>query len=161
VKKPVWNWVQCEKRSCRKWRRLPLQLQPKSLPDKWVCNLNSWDARFASCQADEEIEEEVEAEDALAAAAASCATAPHGPGRRANGKLSFRELIFNAEGKLRPPFSERSTVASIFSIGNKLENGKIRDLAAYADSPVYFDAPTLLPTTKEKAEPRTTERCLL
>ena len=59
-------------------------------------------------------------------------------------KLSFREIIFNAEGKYRPPFSERSAVSSIFAVGTTTVNGRTRDVAAYEDSPVYVDAHAFL-----------------
>lgn len=128
--KPVWNWVQCERRSCRKWRRLPADISPESLPDRWICSMNTWDERFASCAADEEDVDEVEDE--------ALPEVPPLPSRHSgSGKLSFRELIFTAEGKLRPPFSERSSVTSIFSIGTRLINGKVHDIEAYADSEYY------------------------
>lgn len=128
--KPVWNWVQCERRSCRKWRRLPADISPESLPDRWICSMNTWDERFASCAADEEDVDEVEDE-------AVPEVPPLVNRHSGSGKLSFRELIFNAEGKLRPPFSERSSVTSIFSIGTRLINGKLHDIEAYADSEFY------------------------
>ncbi|KAJ8604689.1 hypothetical protein CTAYLR_006545 [Chrysophaeum taylorii] len=135
--KPVWNWVQCERRTCRKWRRLPQDVAPESLPDRWVCSMNTWDTRFASCAADEEDVDEVEDEPLPAVLPLPSTNRASGG---AGGKLSFRELIFNAEGKLRPPFSERSSVTSIFSVGTRLVNGKLHDIEAYADSPLYDPA---------------------
>ena len=119
--KPVWNWVQCERAACRKWRRLPLSLKPEALPDAWVCSMNTWDQRFASCEAAQEDEDAID-------------------DGQSEKKLSFREIIFNAEGKYRPPFSERSAVSSIFAVGTTTVNGRTRDVAAYEDSPVYVDA---------------------
>ena len=58
--KPVWNWVQCERAACRKWRRLPLSLKPEALPDAWVCSMNTWDQRFASCEAAQEDEDAID-----------------------------------------------------------------------------------------------------
>jgi len=112
-----------------------MRVSPESLPDAWVCGMNTWDTRFASCAADEEDAEDVEAEDDR--------PMPVGSGRPAN-KLSFRELIFNAEGKMRPPFSERSTVTSIFAVGTTVTNGRLRDVEAYAGSDMYYDAHHLL-----------------
>lgn len=34
------NWVQCD--CCQKWRLLPYGLQPKQLPDKWLCSMQTW-----------------------------------------------------------------------------------------------------------------------
>ena len=123
--RPVWNWVQCERAACRKWRRLPLSLKPEALPDAWVCSMNTWDQRFASCEAAQEDEDAID-------------------DGQSEKKLSFREIIFNAEGKYRPPFSERSAVSSIFAVGTTTVNGRTRDVAAYEDSPVYVDAHAFL-----------------
>lgn len=43
------SWVQCD--SCRKWRRVAWHVDAASLPDNWVCTLNSWDIDNASCDA--------------------------------------------------------------------------------------------------------------
>jgi len=43
------EWVQCE--SCKKWRKLPLSISASSLPDTWVCAMNTWNAAMASCSA--------------------------------------------------------------------------------------------------------------
>lgn len=41
------SWVQCE--SCRKWRRVPWNVDPEKLPELWECSLNYWDLDKASC----------------------------------------------------------------------------------------------------------------
>lgn len=49
------DWVQCD--SCTKWRKLPSRkdpLHPGTLPDKWICSMNSWAPVQASCSAAEE-----------------------------------------------------------------------------------------------------------
>ena len=48
----VQQWVGCE--SCEKWRKLPANVSPEDLPDKWYCNMNTWDVHLANCDADEE-----------------------------------------------------------------------------------------------------------
>lgn len=45
-KKEVRHWVQCERRGCKKWRRLPLGMTPEDLPDKWYCEMNTWDPEY-------------------------------------------------------------------------------------------------------------------
>ena len=112
-----------------------MSMDPDSLPDTWTCNMNHWDQRFASCAAEEEDADDVEADDDRPMAV--------GAAGRPGNKLSFRELIFNAEGKFRPPFSERSTVTSIFAIGTTVTNGKVRDVEAYHESSLYRDAHAL------------------
>ncbi|OII78171.1 CW-type zinc finger family protein [Cryptosporidium andersoni] len=47
------NWAQCE--ICKKWRRLPLGMNPDTLPDEWVCSMNTWDLSYNSCEALEEV----------------------------------------------------------------------------------------------------------
>ncbi|KAL7069072.1 CW-type Zinc Finger family protein [Cryptosporidium serpentis] len=47
------NWAQCE--ICKKWRRLPLGMNPDTLPDEWVCSMNTWDISYNSCEALEEV----------------------------------------------------------------------------------------------------------
>lgn len=49
------EWVQCS--TCGKWRKLPASISAESLPDEWNCTDNTWDAQFATCDADEESED--------------------------------------------------------------------------------------------------------
>ena len=41
------DWVQCE--ACHKWRRVAWHVDMSSLPDEWVCSMNSWEPTDASC----------------------------------------------------------------------------------------------------------------
>ena len=43
------DWVQCERESCRKWRRVAWNVDMDSLPDVWYCEMNSWSLESASC----------------------------------------------------------------------------------------------------------------
>jgi len=49
------EWVECTK--CGKWRKLPASIAAASLPDEWYCTNNTWDVRFATCDAIEESED--------------------------------------------------------------------------------------------------------
>lgn len=49
------EWVQCDR--CKKWRKLPPNVNSSSLPDQWFCEMNTWAPRFASCSAPQEEEE--------------------------------------------------------------------------------------------------------
>ncbi|XP_067903098.1 MORC family CW-type zinc finger protein 3-like [Heterodontus francisci] len=51
---PDQAWVQCE--TCMKWRKLPPEVDPESLPENWYCNMNP-DAKFRDCSIPEEPEE--------------------------------------------------------------------------------------------------------
>lgn len=44
--------------SCEKWRKLPARISPGELPDEWHCSMNTWDTRFATCEAEEEERDE-------------------------------------------------------------------------------------------------------
>ncbi|XP_059507418.1 MORC family CW-type zinc finger protein 3-like isoform X3 [Stegostoma tigrinum] len=51
---PDQAWVQCE--TCMKWRKLPPEIDPESLPENWYCNMNP-DPKFRSCSIPEEPEQ--------------------------------------------------------------------------------------------------------
>ncbi|XP_032886489.1 MORC family CW-type zinc finger protein 4-like isoform X2 [Amblyraja radiata] len=51
---PDQAWVQCE--TCMKWRKLPPDVDPESLPENWYCNMNP-DPKFRDCSIPEEPEE--------------------------------------------------------------------------------------------------------
>lgn len=99
------EWVQCE--NCEKWRRLPLAISAKDLPDKWYCSMNTWDPRSASCavQEDYKKEEEKPKENILSGTG--------GGGASSGGsRLSYRNLIRQPTRTI----SERMRAAdSIFS----------------------------------------------
>ena len=46
------NWVQCDQ--CKKWRIIPNHIKISSLPERWYCNLNIYDAKRNSCDAPEQ-----------------------------------------------------------------------------------------------------------
>lgn len=48
------QWVQCDNKSCGKWRRLPASVSMDDLPSTWYCYMNHWRLDLASCDAPEE-----------------------------------------------------------------------------------------------------------
>lgn len=46
-------WVQCD--SCHKWRSLHPRISSKDLPEIWLCEMNTWDIEFASCNQTETV----------------------------------------------------------------------------------------------------------
>jgi hypothetical protein len=46
------QWAQCSK--CEKWRTLPPDVKPETLPDMWTCEMNMWDPIRSSCKIEEE-----------------------------------------------------------------------------------------------------------
>ena len=53
-------WVQCN--ACEKWRSLPSNVDPSSLPDIWNCSLNTYDPLRMTCAAPEESYKQLEEE---------------------------------------------------------------------------------------------------
>ena len=35
------TWIQCSKIDCLKWRKLPNNVEPYTIPERWVCAMNS------------------------------------------------------------------------------------------------------------------------
>ena len=141
--KEVCEWVQCDKESCGRWRRLPPNIDPNTLPEKWVCAMNWWDSLYASCAAPEERDDAkddskagggktVSGKKQLGQSGGSSSSAEGGAGsnaasssggllgRRQGGhghgqhRLGYRDILFHPDGKLRPPFSEKSSASSLF-----------------------------------------------
>ncbi|KAH9126133.1 hypothetical protein LEN26_009413, partial [Aphanomyces euteiches] len=52
------KWVQCENKSCGKWRVVPPHIDIASLPLKWYCSLNTWAPSLATCSAENPVEVE-------------------------------------------------------------------------------------------------------
>jgi hypothetical protein len=50
-------WVQCER--CEKWRHLPSTVNVDNLPEHWFCELNIYDTKHNSCEAQEQTPKEV------------------------------------------------------------------------------------------------------
>ncbi|RHY39527.1 hypothetical protein DYB30_008982 [Aphanomyces astaci] len=46
------EWVQCESKTCGKWRVVPPSIDIASLPIKWYCSLNTWAPSLATCAAE-------------------------------------------------------------------------------------------------------------
>ncbi|KAL3849783.1 hypothetical protein ACJIZ3_011665 [Penstemon smallii] len=53
IQKDKEDWVLCEK--CTKWRLLPLDIDPESLPKKWVCRMLSWLPGMNRCNIPEDV----------------------------------------------------------------------------------------------------------
>lgn len=52
VVKVEYQWVQCD--SCHSWRKVPPSINTDSLPERWYCEMNTWDRKRATCSAAEE-----------------------------------------------------------------------------------------------------------
>lgn len=48
------SWIQCE--DCRKWRRVPWNIDAEALPDMWYCQDNTWDEPSkTNCDAEQDV----------------------------------------------------------------------------------------------------------
>lgn len=100
------QWVQCERKSCKKWRKVPEHIDMDTFPEKWYCEMNSWNPQSASCAFPEDSDSENE------------------PARKeflkvGQKKSSYRNIIFGADGKVKAWFSEKNKHGyGIFSHNN-------------------------------------------
>ena len=46
------EWACCD--ACGKWRKLPGNVDPETLPEQWFCSMNEWDSAHADCSVPEE-----------------------------------------------------------------------------------------------------------
>ena len=49
------NWVQCERKDCMKWRKIPSEVNMGALPNPWYCSNNHWDPERNDCSKAEEV----------------------------------------------------------------------------------------------------------
>ncbi len=96
------QWVQCDRKGCRKWRVVPADFDMESLPEKWFCEMNTWNPDRASCDVPDDSEEE-------AAAKPNVRTSLILGNNKGPGTLSYRRIIFGTDGKVRPPYADTNT----------------------------------------------------
>eukprot|EP01038_Epipyxis_sp_PR26KG_P006089 gene6089-8391_t len=110
VKKVV-QWVQCERKNCKKWRKIPASVDLSQLPEKWFCEMNRWDSDFASCDVPEQSDSEDDKNANSDTRSQLILANSKGP-----GTLSYRRIIFGNDGKVRSCFSDKNrTGYGIFS----------------------------------------------
>jgi hypothetical protein len=97
------NWVQCERRNCKKWRKVPGSIDIDSLPEKWFCEMNTWDLDAASCDAPEASDSENEQPNAAASRQQLILANSKGA-----NTLSYRRIIFGTDGRIRVCFSDKN-----------------------------------------------------
>eukprot|EP00981_Chlorochromonas_danica_P005712 scaffold1172_cov180-Ochromonas_danica.AAC.39 len=99
------NWVRCEHKNCKKWRKVPPHVDMSTLPEKWYCEYNTWDLDSANCDAPEDSDSEAEG-------------GAGGGSKQNNGlvmvnskgamQLSYRRIIYGNDGKVRTCFSDKN-----------------------------------------------------
>ena len=100
--KKVIQWVQCERKTCKKWRKVPGHVNMSSLPEMWYCEMNQWDPDRASCDVPDDSDDEA---DAMKQNINAQLIAGNSKGPSA---LSYRRIIFGTDGKVRPVYSEKN-----------------------------------------------------
>ena len=114
--KRVTQWVQCEKRNCKKWRKLPGHVDMKQLPEKWFCEMNKWDPERANCDVSEDSDTDVETN--VQGDRSQILINVKGP-----GTLSYRRIIFGPDGKVRAAYNEKSKNGyGVFSFADSHKN---------------------------------------
>jgi hypothetical protein len=102
VTKKITQWVQCERRNCKKWRKIPGNIDLNTLPEKWFCEMNKWDPDRASCDQAEETDSDSE-QKAHSGRSQLILANSKGP-----GQLSYRRIIFGLDGRIRAGYSEKN-----------------------------------------------------
>lgn len=101
--KTVTQWVQCEKKNCKKWRKVPAHINMAKFPEKWFCEMNYWQTEVASCDAPETSDTEDNK---------NSSTNPRSSLIQSNSKgvnaLSYRRMIFGPDGKIRTWYNEKN-----------------------------------------------------
>ena len=105
IKKKVTQWVQCERKNCKKWRKVPPQINMDSLPEKWYCEMNTWDLDRATCDFNEDTDSDTENPTGVVENTRNQLILANSKGP---GSLSYRRIIFGADGRLRPVYSEKA-----------------------------------------------------
>ena len=145
------EWVQCEK--CEKWRRLPLRISAKDLPDIWFCSMNTWDINLAICTAVEDRHESntssrdssnktnnaVATRNANAQQYSEQSQIPTTFG--SSSKLSYRNLIFGSGRRRQKNISERICAQESLFSSHKEEDADVSlpPTVMYANSNVFFN----------------------
>lgn len=99
------SWVQCERKNCKKWRKVPAHINIDSLPEKWFCEMNTWDYDLASCDAPEASDSDGDLQSNAAAIARTQLILANSKGA---GTLSYRRIMFGTDGRIRVVFSDKN-----------------------------------------------------
>lgn len=128
--KKITPWVQCDRKNCKKWRKVPATVNTADLPDKWFCELNTWDSERANCDAPEESDSENEGAQSIRPLIVV--------NPKSQGALSYRRIIFGADGRVKPIYSEKSKSGhGIFSYTEKISTSNKFQSSDSANNDVY------------------------
>ncbi|KAG6417841.1 hypothetical protein SASPL_120036 [Salvia splendens] len=135
------DWVLCDK--CKKWRLLPLDTNPKNLPEKWLCRMLSWLPGMNRCIIPEE--ETTNALRALYHPVASVPVPPpEGQGIRPNNAIMASVGITSADSR---PLAQEHLDAAVPTAPN---SGKKKHGSAVAANSVDIDGSTNSSNSRKK-----------
>jgi hypothetical protein len=103
--KKVTQWVQCDRKSCGKWRKVPAHVDSAALSDNhWYCEHNHWDVpERRSCEAAEDSDESEAGAGQTDTRTQLILANSKGP-----SQLSYRRIIFGPDGRIKPQYAEKS-----------------------------------------------------
>jgi hypothetical protein len=102
------KWVQCERKNCKKWRKVPAYIDMDTFPEKWFCEMNFWSPERASC----DVTEDHDSEDELKKKEARNNRNLLLGNNKGGAQLSYRRIIYGTDAKVRPHFSEKSKLGN-------------------------------------------------
>lgn len=151
------HWVQCEKKNCKKWRKVPAHINLDSFPEKWFCSMNTWDPDSASC----DIPEDSDSDNEKGGSGNTRAQLVWLNSKGA-ATLSYRRIIFGNDGKVKPIFRDKNVFGyGIFSYIQpqskaEAEEGNTEHLRrlSYWWSSFYTETHLTQPNTTHTPHPR-------
>lgn len=101
------SWVQCERKTCKKWRKVPAHIDPDTFPEKWYCEMTTWNHDAANCDAPQDSDSDDDRQRGASARNSLITGNAKGP-----AVLSYRRIIFANDGKIRACFSDKNKVGN-------------------------------------------------
>jgi hypothetical protein len=99
------QWVQCEKKGCKKWRKVPAHIDMSVFPEKWFCDMNTWNLDAASHDVPEDSDSENEDTGADTRAQSIILS-----NSKSMNTLSYRRIIYGNDGKIKLCFSDKNKI---------------------------------------------------
>jgi hypothetical protein len=102
------QWVQCERKNCQKWRKVPAYIDISKFPAKWYCDLNFWSPDRAFCDVAEDVDSDEERKRKEARNNRNLLLGSN----KGSAQLSYRRIIYGNDGKVRAQFAEKTKLGN-------------------------------------------------
>lgn len=102
------QWVQCERKNCQKWRKVPAYIDTSKFPAKWYCDLNFWSPDRAFCDVPEDVDSDEERKRKEARNNRNLLLGSN----KGSAQLSYRRIIYGNDGKVRAQFAEKTKLGN-------------------------------------------------